>query len=310
MGPSRAGLARGFRQRVHATPTREGVWYGLMLIGTVVAAVNTGNNLVYLALGLLCGALVLSNALAEWNLRGLTVTRRLPSEAFAGEAASGAYVVQNRRRFGTAFAIEVSELEGAEARGIAAWVAPLQSLEVPVQFVFESRGVVQLSRIRIASGFPFGFVRRYRDLDLEAEFVAYPAPGPGPNARSRAHHGLTRQSLRRRGHGDDFYGLRPYVPGDPLKTVHWPSSARAGRPMVIERVAEAADEVVVEVPEIANGDRWEAALSRACGQTVRHFTWGHAVGLDLGGQLVAPGTGAEQRRRILGALARAPHRES
>ena len=308
MGPSRAGLARGFRQRVHATPTREGVWYGLMLIGTVVAAVNTGNNLVYLALGLLCGALVLSNALAEWNLRGLTVTRRLPAEAFAGEAAPGAFVLENRRRFGTAFAIEVSELEGAEARGIAAWVAPRQSLEVPVQWVFGSRGVVRLSRIRIASAFPFGFVRRYRDLELEADFVAYPAPGPGPNARSRAHHGLTRQNFRRRGHGEDFYGLRPYVAGDPLKTVHWPSSARAGRPMVIERVAEAADEVVVEVHEMAKGDRWEAALSRACGQTVRHFSWGHAVGLDLGGQLLEPGTGAEQRRRILGALARAPHR--
>jgi len=308
LGPSRAGLARGFRQRVHATPTREGVWFGLMLIGTLLAAVNTGNNLVYLALGLLCGVLVLSNALAEWNLRGLTVTRRLPSEAFAGDAAPGAYVVENRRRFGTAFAIEVSELEGAEARGVAAWVAPLTSLEVPVQFVFGSRGAVRLSRIRIASSFPFGFVRRYRDLDLEVEFLAYPAPGPGPNARSRAHHGLTRQNFRRRGHGEDFYGLRPYAPGDPLKTVHWPSSAKAGRPMVIERVAEAADEVVVEVPEIARGDRWEAALSRACGQTVRHFTWGHAVGLEIGGQLLAPGTGAEQRRRILGALARAPHR--
>jgi hypothetical protein len=49
-----------------------------MLIGTLLAAVNTGNNLVYLALGLLCGVLVLSNALAEWNLRGLTVTRRFP----------------------------------------------------------------------------------------------------------------------------------------------------------------------------------------------------------------------------------------
>ncbi len=175
-------------------------------------------------------------------------------------------------------------------------------------WVFHTRGVIRLARIRIASAFPFGLVRRYRDLELEGEFLAYPAPGQGPNARSMAHQGLTRQNFRRRGHGEDFYGLRPYVPGNPLKTVHWPSSAKAGRPMVIERVAEAADEVVVEVHERTKGDRWEAALSRACGQTIRHFSWGHAVGLDFGGELLEPGTGAEQRRRILGALARAPQR--
>jgi hypothetical protein len=87
-------------------------------------------------------------------------------------------VVENRRRFGTAFAIEVSELEGAEARGVAAWVAPLTSLEVPVQFVFGSRGVVRLSRIRIASSFPFGFVRRYRDLELEVSSSRTRRPVP------------------------------------------------------------------------------------------------------------------------------------
>ena len=146
----RALVTQLTQRRVQARPTRAGVIFGVMLVGVVGAAVNTGNNLLYLVLGSLCATLVLSSILAEWNLRGVRVRRRLPPEAFAGEAATGAFLVENRRRLGGAWALRLTERAGdaateagvAEARVVR--VGPGETVEIPARWVFTERGAVQL----------------------------------------------------------------------------------------------------------------------------------------------------------------------
>lgn len=49
---------------------------------------------------------------------------------------------------------------------------------------------------------------------------------------------------RRRGEGVEFGGIRPYVPGDQLRTVNWAASARRGRLHVTERLTERAADVI------------------------------------------------------------------
>lgn len=107
--------------------------------------------------------------------------------------------------------------------------------------------------------------------------------------------------------GGGFRGLRRYVPGDPLRDLHWPTTARTGKPMIIMRNQEVSDEVVVDVME-HSGTAWERSLSRAAGQVVHHSTVGHAVGLRMAGRVFGPRTGDAWRRHLLGLLARAPRR--
>jgi uncharacterized protein (DUF58 family) len=57
---------------------------------------------------------------------------------------------------------------------------------------------------------------------------------------------------RRKGDGVEFAGLREYQPGDPLRAVNWPVSARRGRLHVTERLAEQAAKVVTMID--ASGD--------------------------------------------------------
>jgi uncharacterized protein (DUF58 family) len=57
---------------------------------------------------------------------------------------------------------------------------------------------------------------------------------------------------RRKGEGVEFAGLREYLPGDPLRDVNWPVSARRGRLHVTERLAEQAAKVVSLID--ASGD--------------------------------------------------------
>ena len=65
-------------------PTRVGWFFvgGVLSIG--IAAVNTGNNLLYFVLAMMLGAIVVSGILSERNLRGLWVERSVPGDVTAG----------------------------------------------------------------------------------------------------------------------------------------------------------------------------------------------------------------------------------
>ena len=283
-------------------PTLAGGWYLLVLAGVTFGAVNTGNNMVYVVLATLLSLLIVNNVLAEWNLRGLVVRRSLPSEVFAGEPASGRFAIANRRRYGAAWRVEIEERGPGAARAILGRVGAGEEAEVPAVWSFAQRGPVALGAVRVASRYPFGLVLRYRDVTLPAELLVYPASERGAPASSApgAEDGVVDMAARKA--VGDFIGLRPYHPGDPVRRIHWPSSARAGEPLVVMRSGERGGEVMVRV-DAGGGER---AIRRACGQVLLHARRGDAIGLEAGSEHIPPRTGPTQRRRLLTTLALLP----
>src|SRR5262245_81585 len=61
--------------------TREGKFFVGITLGVGFAAINTGNNLLYLLLGMLLALIIVSGLMSELSLRDLTVIRRLPLRA-------------------------------------------------------------------------------------------------------------------------------------------------------------------------------------------------------------------------------------
>ena len=96
----------------------------------------------------------------------------------------------------------------------------------------------------------------------------------------------------------DLAGLRPYQAGDPVRRIHWPTSARAGAPWIVLRAAESGGQVMVAVGP------GEAGIRDACGEVVLHTRRGDAVGILAPGAYVPPSAGDGQDLRILAALAR------
>jgi len=284
---------------VRIRPTAEGWWFLLLLLGVLLAAMNTGNNLLYLLLALLLSLLVLQNILAEWHFRGLSVERRLPLEAFATEKARGVFVVQNHRRALSGFSLIFEEAD-AEALGALTLVPPGTRVEVPVDYCFSRRGVQHLRFIWVRSSFPFGLFMRMRKVASPAEMLVYPSRKSGVGVAEPVLLGSDSPDPLRKGGVDDFRGLRPYAPGDPLRQIHWPSSAKTGRFHVVERALERSEAVVVSV---SNNAQIEQQIARACGQAERHFKRGHSVGLRAPGIEMSPERGEEHRRRILSTLA-------
>ncbi len=304
-----AGLRARAQRRIRARLTAAGGWYLAVTVGVMLAAVNTGNNLLYMVLACLLATLLASNFLAEWNLRGLRLRRRLPAEVFAGSPARGAFVVENHRRLGAAWTLRLVE-EDPHSRAVLAEARALRidaggHTEVPAHWRLAERGPATLGRLRVESRYPFGLMRRWRVFSAPTDLLVYPRPRGGVVARSHGGRGELVPDPQARSQVGDLVGLRPYVPGDPLRSVHWPTSARTGRPMVIEREGQHAEEVEILVDPRAPR---EDALGRATGEVLRQFAWGRAVGLHIDGTRHAPRTGAGWRRRLLTILALAPGR--
>ena len=101
-------MGRGRRQRLKFSP--EGKYAVGIAIGVGIAAINTGNNLLYLFLGMILSLIVISGVLSEMTLRGLRVQRELPPRIFAGQAFLTTVRIRNTKRWLPSFSVQIEDL--------------------------------------------------------------------------------------------------------------------------------------------------------------------------------------------------------
>ena len=102
----RVALER-LRQTFHYEVTKVGVVYVLVTLVIGIAALNTGNNLLYIVVAAMLAAILVSGIVSALVLRNLEVDIRMPEHVFAGRPVVGRIVVRNPRRFLPAFSIRV-----------------------------------------------------------------------------------------------------------------------------------------------------------------------------------------------------------
>ncbi|HYB41554.1 MAG TPA: hypothetical protein VEL75_07275, partial [Candidatus Methylomirabilis sp.] len=91
-------------------PTRDGWWCLFVVMGLGVAAINTGNNLLYLLVSLLLALIIVSGMLSEQSMRGIDLIGAEPEEIFAGRPALFGATIANRKRWFTSYSITVELL--------------------------------------------------------------------------------------------------------------------------------------------------------------------------------------------------------
>ena len=102
----RVALER-LRQTFHYEVTKAGVFYVLVTLVIGIAALNTGNNLLYIVVAAMLAAILVSGVVSALVLRGLELDVRLPEHVFAGRAVVGRIVLRNSRRLLPSFSIRV-----------------------------------------------------------------------------------------------------------------------------------------------------------------------------------------------------------
>src|SRR5580704_6582884 len=95
------------RQTFHYEVTKSGVVYVLVTLVIGIAALNTGNNLLYIVVAAMLAAILVSGLVSAMGLRSLELEVRLPEHVFAGRPVVGGIVLRNPRRFLPSFSIRV-----------------------------------------------------------------------------------------------------------------------------------------------------------------------------------------------------------
>jgi uncharacterized protein (DUF58 family) len=291
------------RPRRTIQPTREGWWCLLAAVGLGLAAINSGNNLLYLLESALLGLVIVSGILSEQSMRKVQVAPLLPEEIYAGRPALlSARVVNSKRRL-PARSI-VLEVVGT-ARLPLPWLRPGGERVVTWEQTFSSRGRQRLSGVRVTTRFPFGLFVKAGPRQGEAEVVVFPAVEPVDLERTGPAPGEEAAPIRRRGRGVDLYNLREYRSGDDPRLIHWRVSAKTGTTMVRELQADSTTDVRIVLRGTGARDRarLERGLSRAASLAVHCLRAGVALSLSGPGVLVSRGRGREHEREILTALA-------
>ncbi len=305
----------------------------ILAVGVGFAAINTGNNLLYLLLGWLLSFIIASGILSEMTLRSLAVERRPPPRIFAGEPFLMEVVIKNGKDNRASYSIEVEDLQGKpnekpvpiDKRCYFLKVPEKKSQRTSYRHTFVRRGLYTLTGYRLATKFPFALFRKSRDVEAPLEILVYPArvPVPRPPPRAATRGDAVAERLGRRG---EFFGLRENRAGDDRRDVHWKSSARTGRLLVREYEDELARRVVIAVDNAlptevrealedaamtpaheAQVSAVERGISIASSLAATYLESGWTVELVARGLHVPGGTGRMHEAKIAKALALLPY---
>ena len=301
-------------------PTREGWVFLSTLLAVALAALNTGNNLLYLVLASMLALVAVSSVLSEWSIRGLRVSRSLEQEAFAGEPVRGRWQVRNTRPLAVALDIHLEEVASRHASLATSAGADLAELSaggrsvVPASWCFRQRGIHRIEAVRISTAWPFGIFRKWYEQEAQMDVLVFPGRLGGLGRRAPRPVGVgtvehEHDAVRPSGRGD-FVGLREHRPGDDPRMIHWRSSARRGRLLSAERSEDGSSglvELSVDAPpdgEIRERSRqFEERIQQATARLWELVEEGMEVRITLLGVHLPIARDAASRRGVLRSLA-------
>ncbi|MGB0542211.1 MAG: DUF58 domain-containing protein [Longimicrobiales bacterium] len=288
--------------------TSGGVAFTLGTVAVGFAAMNTGNNLLYLLLGSMLGFIAVSGWLSEQAIRGLRVERRAPRAVTVGHDLRLTYEITNQKQRLPSLAVEISE-EGLPEKAFLAHVPALGHTTARSVNSFVRRGIYPLSSVTLSTGFPFGLFQKERDVEIPGEIIVWPRTdrairGPAPGAGEIPRSGMSaRGAAASRG---DYRSLHDYRAGDDSRDIHWKSSARLGTPVVREYERDGAQTWWICLNlEGEPGEAAEVAVEAAAALAARAVAQNRPFALVVGDAVLEPADGMGQLERALDILARA-----
>ena len=287
-------------------PTRFGLVFALLVTGILAGAVNYANNLGFLLGFLLGGVGAVSLFHGYGNLTALTLAAVRAEPVFAGEEAvfelftradgSGAVAVR--------FALEKQPAATApmdfSSRGAAT---------VRIRVPAPRRGLLDPGGVMIISEYPLGLFRFSCRLQPELTCLVYPRPAAEEIMPVWHSDGRKGEGKNRGAADDDFQGLRPYCPGDPLQHISWKASARGQGLFTKEFAGTGAATAWLDWDSVAGSDP-ERKLALLCHAALQAQRGRLDYGLRLPGRVIEPDSGERHQKNCLEALALYPSCET
>jgi uncharacterized protein (DUF58 family) len=296
--------------------TRAGWWYLAITVFLGFAGINTGNNLLFLIFGLLLSGLLLSGVLRVMTQSGIVVERELPEDATVGKPILVGFKVTNHKQRWSSYALVIRDVtvQGPAGQSFVLTLRPGETKALSYRWEPKTRGQIRFEHVEFVTRFPFGLLEGIRDYDAPGDVVVFPREVIAGPIAHRHDVGMGERPSGAPGIGSEFFGLRDQRLGDDSRSIHWLTTARRGRPVVIDHERERRRRVTVILDnrlEIlkaeAGGTNSDELLDRlvetAAAVVRRAEREGCEVACAAAGESVPPGNGQLHVRRVLRMLA-------
>lgn len=282
-------------RRIFILPTRRGLGFIALIALLLLIAFIYNNNLAYLLTFLLASVFFVTILHSFKTLSGLVISPAHSQSAFAGEAAGFALVIKNSQRQ-PRLSLQITlqneqsiDLDGFEQKTVILY-APSRK-----------RGWLSCDTVTLSSCYPLGLFRAWSPLRFKLQALIYPKPAatelPFPESPGLG----TEQGQNKKGQ-EDFYGIKSYQNGDPIRQIHWKAYAKGQGLFSKEYNGSTSKELWLDY-EITPGHDLEQRLSQLCRWIIDAEKTGLYYGLSLPGNKIDPGHGLQHSTKCLEALA-------
>lgn len=179
-------------------------------------------------------------------------------------------------------------------------IAPAYDVPIVTQYQFRAlkRGYYRWSGLEAIGYDALGLVRLSKDYQTTpAELIVWPVPIPiNVDLKTAAGYGISEnESGSSRGAGIEPRGIREYQRGDPLRRIHWRSSARVGTLMVKEFEAGSSLTVAFMI-QTTRGTEIGQGAATSLEMMVGNCTFIADVFLQQGAEVAFPGLETKRSR--------------
>lgn len=207
----------------------------LLSLSLYIIATNVQSGWLYLLTAFLLSLLIFSAFRPVFYLSKYEVKREVPPKGSVGEPLTVDLFIKKIKR--TAPLIEVRDnfLNSCYQRLLYNVGPKIQ--KISYQITPQHRGIYNNGSVELSFSAPFGFFRHRKTKEHNSEVIIYPKVIPIKNLYlSTSTFFSSNESKVKKKHrfGQEYYGVRDYRPKDPLRFVHWKSTAKKGQLMIKE----------------------------------------------------------------------------
>jgi len=241
---ARRSSLRWLAYQVDYRLTRDGIIYLSAVAILVLAAINTGNNLLFLILACMMAGILISGILSRAVLTGVELKFDLPEHIFAAQPVLAELELRNEKQLWPSFSLRVvGDTHKAPAEILTRpvffpYIPRKSAARQKVELHFPRRGVYRQDAFAIRTRFPFGFFEKTRRVDSPIEIVVYPRVLPAAQLYDVLPLLSGEMVSFFRGRGHELHSLREYVSTDSARSVDWKVTAKSQRLMVREFTRE------------------------------------------------------------------------
>jgi uncharacterized protein (DUF58 family) len=283
---------------LYPTATFSGLLF--VLAAMWYAASSQNSAAVYLLLFALLAVFLVSIPHTLINLAGVTVTLESAKPAFAGHEVSVPVEMVNTSRR-TRYGIELV-LSGAGKKSERIDCIPRENAaRLTLRFPARQRGEHEIGLFCLTSAYPLGFTRVLKKFVSSQTYLVYPKPAGDPQLppnRTRSPQSWAQADF---GEGDDFSGVRAYVPGESQRHIDWKAVAR-GQPLMTKQFAAEAEGAVHLDFSSLHLANVEERLSQLALWVIEAERLRRPYSLRLPGTDIQPGLGQSHFHQCLRAL--------